>query len=246
MASGPGDSAIGGSAAASTTLHGRKHRPDNGRARHTAWRWALVSLALPGVFLGKNVSAHHSFGIYDLETTIVMEGTVERYDWRNPHVRIAVRDADGVIWDIETDSPATMEESGWTRDSYAPGDAVTVRFHPSRTSGRAAGLLYTVRGPNFVSRGSVAHTGMPTTLVAGIVLSLSLLVAFGVAATQRWHRNVGAIVTSMLGAAVLLWTLRFSFSVIGEVIGLGWVLLGAIWAARSAPRETQKPSRKPV
>ena len=37
------------------------------------------------------VSAHHGFAsIFDMNSVVTLQGTVSRYDWRNPHVYVYV------------------------------------------------------------------------------------------------------------------------------------------------------------
>ena len=89
-------------------------------------------------------SAHHSAIGFDQERVVVIEGTVTRFEWTNPHVYLYVEDANGVEWLIETDSTPILTRSGWTRDSFAPGEVVTIRGHPDRVSDRAHMLLLSV------------------------------------------------------------------------------------------------------
>ena len=44
--------------------------------------WALLSLVAPAAF------AHHSVALFDSTRTVTHEGTVEHYEWTNPHVYI--------------------------------------------------------------------------------------------------------------------------------------------------------------
>lgn len=98
--------------------------------------------------------AHHSAATFDLETTVPIEGTVSSYEWRNPHVYLTVDSADGTTWLLETDSIAIMTRSGWTRDTFAPGDLVTARFNPDRDATKAHGLMLSIQdaaGDQYVS-----------------------------------------------------------------------------------------------
>ena len=45
-----------------------------------------VSLALLIVVFG-SVSSHHNTGaLFDLEQEVILEGTISRYEWKNPHL----------------------------------------------------------------------------------------------------------------------------------------------------------------
>ena len=103
------------------------------------------------------VAAHHSNTAYDLDRVIAFEGTVDRFEWANPHVYLRVEDDQGIVWQIETDSTPIMTRSGWTRQSFAQGDAVVVRANPHR-QGRNIGLLLSVAGPDGVALTSMNRT----------------------------------------------------------------------------------------
>lgn len=84
--------------------------------------------------------AHHSPAAFDETTTIGFDGTVTRFDWRNPHVYIYVETVDEggetVQWAVETDWTTDLMRAGWTAASLAPGDRVAVRAHPARNRAR--------------------------------------------------------------------------------------------------------------
>jgi len=80
--------------------------------------------------------AHHSQSEFDFRTTVEVEGTVTRLDWKSPHawLYVAVVGAAGevVAWEFELPSPTTLMRRGWTRKSLAPGDVVSVTGAPAR------------------------------------------------------------------------------------------------------------------
>lgn len=98
--------------------------------------------------------AHHSHAGFDLERVVAFEGTVTRFEWKNPHVYLSVTDAAGAEWLIETDPTPVMSRSGWTRDSFAPGEAVAVRLNPDRRSDRRHGILLSIDTPDGASLAS--------------------------------------------------------------------------------------------
>ncbi|HSG63827.1 MAG TPA: DUF6152 family protein, partial [Gammaproteobacteria bacterium] len=88
----------------------------------------LIAPALP-------VPAHHSDSVYDTDTLITLEGTVTRYEWRNPHTYVQIETADGDgarLTNIEAGSISWLGPLGLARDSFQVGDSVTARVHPSR------------------------------------------------------------------------------------------------------------------
>ena len=90
-------------------------------------------------------TGHHGNIIFDLDRVVALQGTVSRYEWRNPHVYIFVesRNDEGqpVTWQLEGDPIPIMTRSGWTSATLTPGDPVTVRLNPDRNSQRGHGLL---------------------------------------------------------------------------------------------------------
>ena len=93
-------------------------------------------------------SGHHSAAIFDRQSVMAFQGTVTRFSWTNPHVYLYVETADdagGVVeWEIETDATPILSRSGWTRDSFAPGERVTVRANPDKNVEREHALLVSV------------------------------------------------------------------------------------------------------
>lgn len=96
--------------------------------------------------LSTPVWGHHGFAsVFDMDSVVTLQGTVSRYDWRNPHVYIYVEapDENGemVEWQLEGDPTPIMSRSGWTSTILSPGDPVTVRVNPDRNAQRTHGLL---------------------------------------------------------------------------------------------------------
>lgn len=90
--------------------------------------------------------AHHSRAPFNMEGLVAFEGTVVRYQWRNPHVYLIVKDPNGAEWLIETDATPVMRRSGWTRESFVAGDSVSVRIRPDKNPSKYHGLLVSIAG----------------------------------------------------------------------------------------------------
>jgi hypothetical protein len=99
-------------------------------------RLALLLLVAPTAF------AHHSAAMFDATKTITLEGSIERYEWANPHVYIHLASSSGT-WVVEAGSPSLMQRVGWTPDSFAVGDVVSIDVNPTRNAERlmARGLV---------------------------------------------------------------------------------------------------------
>jgi hypothetical protein len=96
----------------------------------------LLALAAIGLGFVVGAQAHHSQSEFDLKSTLEVEGTVTKLEWKSPHGRlyVDVKNAKGVIenWNFELPSPNTLMRRGWTRDALKPGDRVKVAGSPAR------------------------------------------------------------------------------------------------------------------
>lgn len=94
------------------------------------------------------VLAHHSYSMFDMNKTVVLDANVTRFRWQNPHAFIQVRvDAGGgrmEEWAIEMTSPNNLVQEGWTRTTLETGDEVKLYVHPLR-SGAKGGSYAGVR-----------------------------------------------------------------------------------------------------
>lgn len=84
-------------------------------------------------------AAHHSYSMFDMNKTVVLEATVARFKWQNPHSFIeADVAAKGATerWSIEMTSPNNLIQEGWTRSTLKPGDKVKIHVHPLRSGAR--------------------------------------------------------------------------------------------------------------
>jgi hypothetical protein len=93
--------------------------------------------------------AHHSFAMFDRNRMVTWEGVVVEYNWTNPHSHIIVdvpaSSKDPALagkWDIEGASPNIMMRQGWTKNSFKPGDKITIVGHPLKDGGKGGSLYY--------------------------------------------------------------------------------------------------------
>jgi hypothetical protein len=125
-------------------------------------RCAVFAL-LSTVVVTAPATAHHSAARFDLTQSITVNGVVTRYDWANPHVYIYVTETnaagEAVEWEIEGQPPAMLRRMGWSRDTLAVGDAVSLTGAPPRAAGSKSLLLTTMHkadaalydGKNFIA-----------------------------------------------------------------------------------------------
>ena len=82
--------------------------------------------------------AHHGTGVsYEPEKLVTLKGKVTDWLWSNPHCGLLfdVTDAKGAVkhWGAEMGNPHQMSGAGFARDTFKPGDTVTVTGHPARS-----------------------------------------------------------------------------------------------------------------
>jgi len=82
--------------------------------------------------------AHHSAAAYDTQKEVKITGTVKEYKFRNPHIymTLEVKKADGsnALIEVEAGAASVLGPLGFTKDSVAVGDAVTVAGNPNRSN----------------------------------------------------------------------------------------------------------------
>jgi hypothetical protein len=73
---------------------------------------------------------HHSTAMFNMGTPTTMEGTVKSFGWLNPHslLHLEVANPEGKLeeWVVEIHSVAIMIRRGYTKDSFKPGEKITV------------------------------------------------------------------------------------------------------------------------
>jgi hypothetical protein len=112
---------------------------------------ALTTLLSGALALGVVVApalAHHSFGQYDMAKVQEIEGSVNKFEWSNPHCWLfvdvaAVNGGAPVTYGFELQSVGEMLRRGWKKTIVKPGDKVKVKFRPMR-DGTPAGLMASV------------------------------------------------------------------------------------------------------
>lgn len=130
----------------------------------------LIPTTLAGVLLsGVSALGHHSYIRIDRNSVVAFEATVLDFQWRNPHVYIRVgtveNDGAPIEWEIETGSTPILAHSGWSADSLAVGDVISVRAHPERGTDRRYAVLQslTTRDGTVLRQGILPSKSTETT-----------------------------------------------------------------------------------
>ena len=99
-------------------------------------RLAMVFAVVVGLSVSAPLFAHHGGTTLYTDRTVTLEGTVKIWYWSNPHclLTITVRGDDGqaVDWVAELQAPNTIRPLGFLKNSFKPGDEVTVTLRPTK------------------------------------------------------------------------------------------------------------------
>ena len=84
------------------------------------------------------VWAHHSSGAdFDLGKLMVLQGTVRKVEWINPHawLYLDVKDAGGkvTVWRIEGGSPEALAIRKFPKESVTAGVEISITVYPARS-----------------------------------------------------------------------------------------------------------------
>jgi hypothetical protein len=102
-----------------------------------------LTMAL-GLLVSVPLFAHHGNASFATDKTLVLKGTVTRWIYASPHLLLMldVKGENGEIahWVVESQSPTVMYPSGYRKDSFKPGDEVTVTVSAAK-NGKPIGRI---------------------------------------------------------------------------------------------------------
>jgi hypothetical protein len=103
--------------------------------------FVTIAVALAAALGGQAALAHHSFAVFfEAEGSVSATGVVTEFNFRNPHATIAIEAmdeaGDTLVWRGETNSPSILRRRGWTQQSLAIGETVTMEGWPARDGSR--------------------------------------------------------------------------------------------------------------
>ena len=113
-----------------------------------------------------SVTAHHAFAAeFDANRPVILQGTVTKMDWVNPHswIHIDVVRPDGKVekWMIEGGTPNALLRRGFTKNSLMPGTEIVVQGYQAKDGAlRANGRDLTLPDGRKLFMGS-SGTGAP-------------------------------------------------------------------------------------
>jgi hypothetical protein len=98
-------------------------------------------LALTALGFASSAAGHHP-PRFDRCKLYTVEGEVERIEWANPHVKLAIKSADGMSYDLVWRSIQQLTLAGVQKDAVKVGDHVVVKgSKQSEDASRVALLL---------------------------------------------------------------------------------------------------------
>jgi hypothetical protein len=126
-------------------------------------RYAILCTVVAGWMLTAiPAAAHHGAATFDTGKKVTMQATVTEWIWANPHcfLKFDVADEAGMVrhWIAETSNPPDMINRGWARNSFKPGEKVTVEIEPVK-NGSPVGRVLQV---TLASGKILSTTGGPT------------------------------------------------------------------------------------
>lgn len=104
--------------------------------------------------------AHHSYAMFNRLKKVTIEGTIAKFDWRNPHIYIwlYVKNAKGGddLYAVEGGSVTMLARQGWSANIIRPGDKVKIDMNPLKDGRNGGYFVQLVKADGTVIRGDAA------------------------------------------------------------------------------------------
>lgn len=104
----------------------------------------IALITTVGLLVSFPLFAHHGSASYALDKKVVLKGTVTRWLYASPHLLlmldVKVDNGEVTHWVLESQSPTVMYPSGYRKDSFKPGDEVTVTASQAK-NGKPVGRI---------------------------------------------------------------------------------------------------------
>jgi hypothetical protein len=110
-------------------------------------QWAGLAAGALAFGFAAPAWSHHSHAMYDHAKDVFITGTVMDYSYANPHgsLDVAVLEKGKMVkyW-IEMSNLTNMVRRGIKKNTFKPGDKVTIKMHPFK-DGRPGGSYVTIQ-----------------------------------------------------------------------------------------------------
>jgi len=114
-------------------------------------RIRIALLGLAACLAIAPAGAHHSTAMFDWGKEKTIEGTIDKFEWTQPHTFIWLANPGAKTkdqqWGFEGMSPSWLGRRGWSSHSLAAGSKVKVTYYPLR-DGRNGGFFVRVVMPD--------------------------------------------------------------------------------------------------
>ncbi len=113
-------------------------------------RLGVFRLAAAGVMaaVAASAAAHHSFAMFDPQHPVTVEGTVESWEFTNPHswlVLMVMRGDTPIEYNVEGSSVNTLIRQGFGPHTFAPGDNITVVISPLKSGADGGAFVKAIK-----------------------------------------------------------------------------------------------------
>ena len=96
---------------------------------------ATVTASLAMAVVSQFAQAHHATSAFDRQNSVTVEGTVNRWQFINPHSGIWIDvESDGAVEEWVGEFQGTLDlyrHFSWNKDTFHPGDRVTLTGYPA-------------------------------------------------------------------------------------------------------------------
>jgi len=100
-------------------------------------RGTLLAAAAALTLFSGALRAHHTFGyVYNTSQYHEIEGEVIFVRWESPHILFNLRTDNGEVWEIESNSPGSLERRSITREIISAGNRFRLAGFPARNGDR--------------------------------------------------------------------------------------------------------------
>ena len=107
-------------------------------------RLVLAAVTAVALLIPLPLAAHHGSAAFDTGKKVTLQGTVKDWVYSNPHclLMLEVKGEDGQVvqWVAEGQAPNVIFPVGYRRNSFQPGDQVTITVEPVK-NGRPLGRI---------------------------------------------------------------------------------------------------------
>ena len=110
----------------------------------------VLAAGLVAAMLATNVSAHHSYAMFDGARVVTINATIAKLEWTNPHVFVWAYVANPAapsgydLYAFENGSTNVLARRGWSKQVLPAGQEIVLEYWPLR-DGRKGGHLKSLK-----------------------------------------------------------------------------------------------------